>query len=78
VQISVRAAAVRAALERATRAIAEASQQHGRLRFSAPVPIGCTPERWALILRALDSADCWGSTDAAGRTQVWAEIREYS
>lgn len=74
-QISTRAAALRAALERAAGAVATAGEPApGRVRFTAPVPAGCTAERWAAILRALDSSDTWGSTDATGRTQVWAEI----
>lgn len=77
-QISVRASAVRTALERATGSVALVAVGDGRLRFTAPVPICVTAERWAAILLALDSADEWGSHTTDGRTVVWAITREDS
>jgi hypothetical protein len=74
----VRASALRTALERATGEIATAATTNrpGTLRITVPVPTGSDDPRWRGVLRALESAGRWGSTDSAGRTVVWAEIRE--
>ncbi|MFJ1702673.1 hypothetical protein [Kitasatospora sp. NPDC088346] len=77
-EISVRAAALRSAIEQATGEIAVAQPVGTGLRISAPVPVGCGPERWADILNAVAGADRWGATDAAGPTQIWVEIQEDS
>lgn len=77
-QISTPASALRTALERATGEIATAAPtaRPGTLRIAVPVPANPGDEQWERVLLALRSAWRWGSTDAAGRTVVWAEIRE--
>jgi len=74
VQISVRAAALRSALERATGAEVNTTTCPHLLRLTATIPPHCTPERWAQILQALEGADRWGSTDEADQIHVWSEI----
>ncbi|MEU9127216.1 hypothetical protein AB0D08_03700 [Kitasatospora sp. NPDC048540] len=75
-QISVRAAALRSAIEQATGELAHAHPTATGLRITASVPTDCGPERWADILKAITVAERWGATDAAGLTQIWAEIQE--
>jgi hypothetical protein len=72
----MRAAVLRTALERETGQIASARETAAGIRVSAPVPTPCGGERWAAILRVVETADQWGSTDAAGHQTVWAIVRE--
>lgn len=77
-QVSVRADALREALERATGEVASATATRvpGTVRITVPIPERCTDEQWAAVLRALTSVARWGATDGSGRTEVWAEIQE--
>ncbi|MCX5212987.1 hypothetical protein OG689_27590 [Kitasatospora sp. NBC_00240] len=74
----MRADELRAALQHATGQHVTSSQTTAGLRLTAPVPTPCVAERWAAILRVVESADQWGATDAAGRQTVWAIVREDS
>ncbi|GJF28892.1 hypothetical protein KNE206_15920 [Kitasatospora sp. NE20-6] len=76
-QVSVRANALREALERATGEVSTATAtSRGTVRITVPIPERCTDEQWAAVLRALMSVPRWGATDGSGRTEVWAEIKE--
>jgi hypothetical protein len=74
VQISMRAASLRAALERATGSVAEVSSNKGALRISATAPSDA--ETWERLLKVFASAENWGAGDATGVTRVWIEIPE--
>ncbi|MFJ1752716.1 hypothetical protein [Kitasatospora sp. NPDC088134] len=77
VQISMRASGLRAAIERATGALAEVRLSVGSTRISVPCPPDDAPS-WGELLRALRTADRWGSVTADGRTVIWAQIEEES
>ena len=70
--VSLRVAALRTALERATDQPARLlATPHGtRVYVTAPAD----PDAWERTITALNSADGWGSTDSSGRTEVWAQI----
>lgn len=74
-QISVRAAALRAAIERTTGAVAEVTRNGARVRISAPTPPG-DAATWDRLLIVLRGTDQWGAGDATGCHRVWAEIVE--
>lgn len=75
--ISLRAAALRAVLERALDEPVRVVTLHGSTRLHAPAP-GPGTASWSAALAALRSADRWGSTDAGGTPEIWAEITEVS
>lgn len=71
--ISLRAAALRTALERALdEPVHLLTTQHGT-RMYVPAPEARDPA-WPVILAALRSADQWGSTDHSGIPELWAEV----
>lgn len=71
--ISLRAVALRTALERALdEPVHVLSTDHG-LRVHAPAPLP-SDTRWPPVLVALRSADQWGSTDSTGTLEIWAEV----
>lgn len=73
--ISLRAAALRTALERALDApVHTLSIDHG-IRIHAPAP---APEdtRWTQVYDALRAADRWGSGHTPQGPEVWAEIHD--
>ncbi|MET8537937.1 hypothetical protein ABZV67_40980 [Streptomyces sp. NPDC005065] len=75
-QLSTRAAAVRAAIERATQETATVTEPSpGMVRITARADIG-DPERWAQTRRAIQAGDRWGSSDGTGEIVVWSELRE--
>jgi hypothetical protein len=72
VPISLRTAALRTALERATGTPARLlSTPHGmRVYVTAPTD----PDAFKRAIVALRAADGWGSTDSSGRPEIWAQI----
>ncbi|MGW4802860.1 hypothetical protein [Kitasatospora sp. NPDC004272] len=75
VQISARASELRAAIERATGLRAEVRLAVGSTRISIPSPPEDAPT-WSELLKALRTADRWGSVTADGRTVVWAQVED--
>lgn len=73
--ISLRAAALRTALERALDEPVHLLSTSRGLRMYAPAPEMRDPE-WPQVLEALRAADQWGSTDANGTTEIWAEVHD--
>ncbi|AWT43188.1 MULTISPECIES: hypothetical protein [Streptomyces] len=51
-----------------------ATERGMRAYVTAPKPSDTAA--WTRALEALRSADVWGSTDAHGTPEIWAEIRE--
>ncbi|MEV0183797.1 hypothetical protein AB0I54_31615 [Streptomyces sp. NPDC050625] len=76
--ISLRAAALRTALERMLDEPVRLISRPGATRLYAVAPDAYRRETWRLLLDVLGSADKWGSTDASGRPEVWAEVRDES
>jgi hypothetical protein len=73
VPISLRAAALRTALERALDGPVHTLAVDGGIRLHAPAP--SDNHIWHATLTALRSADRWGSTDVAGGApEIWAEV----
>ncbi|KUN92021.1 hypothetical protein [Streptomyces caeruleatus] len=71
--ISLRAAALRAALERATGTPVHLLAAETGLRLYLPAP-GDGDPAWAAVLQAMRSADRWGSTNTSGATEIWVEV----
>lgn len=74
--ISLRAAALRTALERALDEPVHLLATKRGLRLHAPAPRTSDKRTWHAALEALRSADEWGSTDTSGTPEIWAEIIE--
>ncbi|MGW5130341.1 hypothetical protein [Streptomyces sp. NPDC004135] len=75
--ISLRAAALRTALERALDGpVHLLVLGGGRTRLHATAPDPSDRATWATVLSALSSADDWGSRDTADAPEIWAEIHE--
>ncbi|WP_158715010.1 hypothetical protein [Kitasatospora phosalacinea] len=75
VQISTRASDLRTAIERASGAQADVRFAVGSTRISIPSPPDDAPT-WSELLKALRTADRWGSVTADGQTVIWAQIEE--
>ena len=75
--ISLQAAALRTALERALDEPVHALSTDRGIRIHAPAPPP-RDARWERVLEVLRTADWWGSTDTNGAPEIWAEIREVS
>lgn len=76
--ISLRAAALRTALERALEEpVHLLATEHG-VRLHAPSPAAPDPETWEAVLTALRSADRWGSSNQGAIPEIWAEVDEVS
>lgn len=74
--ISLRAAALRTALERAIdEPVHVLAVEHG-IRLHVAAPLSSDTEAWQPILTALRGADRWGSTDTTGTPEIWAEVDE--
>ncbi|WP_432135136.1 hypothetical protein [Streptomyces sp. bgisy154] len=74
--ISLRAAALRTALERAVDAPARLlAVEHG-MRVYATAPDPSDTAAWERAMSALRSADRWGSTTASGVPEIWAEVHD--
>jgi hypothetical protein len=76
VPISLRAAALRTALERALDGPVHLLALDGRTRIHATAPDPKDRSTWDKVLPALASADHWGSCDTADQPEIWAEIHE--
>ncbi len=76
-QISTRASDLRTAIERATGVRADVRSAPGSTRITIPCPPDDIPT-WSELLRALRTADRWGSVTADGQTVIWAQIEEES
>ncbi|MFF7313330.1 hypothetical protein [Streptomyces sp. NPDC008137] len=74
--ISLRAAALRTALERALQEPVRPLVVNGRTRFHATAPDPGDIATWRALMPALASADHWGSSDTTDAPEVWAEIHE--
>lgn len=75
-QISVRAAALRTALERATDAVATVTETPVGLRIAVPVTSEHTIGQFQKALHAVKTGDNWGSATVSGVITVWAEVAE--
>ena len=75
--ISLRAAALRTALERALDESVHLLTTQRGVRLHAPAPQVRDPA-WPQVLDAMRSADQWGSSDATGTLEIWAEVDEVS
>ncbi|MET7914477.1 hypothetical protein ABZU45_00805 [Streptomyces avermitilis] len=73
--VSLRAAALRTALERALDEPVHMLATERGIRLHVPAPAAHHPA-WTPVLTALRSADRWGSTDTTGTPEIWAEINE--
>lgn len=73
--MSLRAAALRTAVERVLDKPVHLLATERGIRMYAPAPVACDPA-WPDLLHALRSADQWGSTDATGTPEIWAEIHD--
>ena len=73
--ISLRAVALRAALERALgEPVHVLNAEHGT-RIHAPAP-GIADKAWPKVMDALRTGDRWGSSSTDGIPEVWAEVDE--
>lgn len=73
--ISLRAAALRTALERATGTpvhLLATDTGNGLRLYVAALDVG--DRAWPAVLEAMRSADRWGSTNASGGTEIWVEL----
>lgn len=74
---SMRALALRRAIERAAAATASVTTPRpGRLRITVPISADVTPAQWSRTLHAIQTADLWGASDGSGTVAVWAELKE--
>jgi hypothetical protein len=75
VPISLRAAALRTALERVLDEPAHTLAVERGIRIHAPAPAD-QDARWGRLLTFLRTADRWGSNDTTGCPEIWAEIHD--
>lgn len=73
--ISLRAAALRTALERALDEPVHTLSTDRGLRIHAPAPAP-QDDRWSRVYAALRTADVWGSSYTPTGPEVWALIHE--
>lgn len=69
----LRAAELRTDMERAAGHAAEIREHRDQLRVSVPCPTD--EDRWKALLKVVQSADYWGSSDGTGQLRVWAAIK---
>ncbi|MEV4557710.1 hypothetical protein AB0K51_12010 [Kitasatospora sp. NPDC049285] len=74
-QISTRASDLRTAIEQASGVQAEVRHGIGTTRITIHSPPVDDP-LWSELLRALRTADRWGSVTADGETVVWAQVED--
>ncbi|MFB7576970.1 hypothetical protein [Streptomyces sp. NPDC056165] len=72
--ISLRAAALRTALERALDEPVHLLVTNSGVRVYVSAPAVTDRAAWLRVIQVLGSADAWGSTDAHGAPEVWAEV----
>lgn len=76
-QIGLRAAALRTAIERATHTVADVAEvRPGRVRISASISPQLTIAEFRQALIAVQSGDDWGSRGTDGHITVWSDIIE--
>ncbi|MFM9566102.1 hypothetical protein [Streptomyces turgidiscabies] len=73
--ISLRAAALRTALERALDEPVHVLVVERGVRLHVAAPDTPSSAAWRDVLMALRSADQWGSTDTTDTPEIWAEVR---
>ena len=74
-QLSVRAAALRAALERAVQTTATVAETNRGWIITAEVAETATIAEFRQALRAVQAGDGWGSAVTPGVVTIWTEIR---
>lgn len=74
--ISLRAAALRTALERALDEPVHLLARGGHTRLHATAPAPSARSTWERVLNVLRTADTWGSTDSTGTPEIWAEVHD--
>lgn len=74
--MSLRAAALRTALERALDDPVHVLSTESGIRVHAPAPAPEDEERWEQVYAALRTADRYGSAYTPMGPEVWAEIRD--
>lgn len=75
--ISLRAVALRTALERILDGPVHLLAANGRTRIHGEVPPESSIEQWTSILAVLLSADRWGSQKTNGApAEIWAEVED--
>lgn len=74
--ISLRAAALRTALERALEDPVHLLREETGIRIHAPAPPSADVERWKQVLVVLRTADVWGGSYTPEGPEVWAVIRD--
>lgn len=74
--ISLRAAALRTALERALGEPVHLLAVERGVRVSVAAPDHTDTATWRSLLAALRSADRWGSSDTTDVPEIWAEIHD--
>jgi hypothetical protein len=74
--ISLRAAALRTALERALDEPVHALAIPRGIRIQAPAPDASDTSRWRAVLAVLRSADSWGSNDTTDTPEIWAVVED--
>lgn len=76
VPISLRAAALRTALERALEDPVHLLSIDGGIRIHAPAPVPADVDRWTQVYGVLRTADRWGSSYTPDGPEVWAVIHD--
>jgi len=76
VPVSLRAAALRTALERALDEPVHLLVTKRGIRVYAAAPPGSARSTWRAVVDVLRSADAWGSTDTTGSPEIWAEVED--
>ena len=74
--ISLRAAALRTALERALDEPVHLLVTERGICVHGPAPDARDTTKWHAVLAALRGADQWGSKDATGTPEIWAEVHD--
>lgn len=74
--ISLRAAALRTALERALDDPVHVLATDTGIRVHAVAPPAVEVDRWERVFGVLRTADVWGSSYTPTGPEVWAEIRD--
>lgn len=74
--ISLRAAALRTALERALEDPVHLLSTGDGIRIHAPAPVATDSNRWERVYGVLRTADRWGSSYTPQGPEVWAEIKD--
>jgi hypothetical protein len=75
-QPSDRVARLRSALERAVDTTATVEQIGDRIRITAVVGPGVTPEQYSAALELVRAADVWGGSVPGEEPVIWAEFNE--